>query len=99
MENVTGPRTTGDLKLRTINPNDNPSLKFNYFKDPEDLKCDYKSLQAQSVGGKIQLQELASISRAVVGHLSLGRQWQHEKEIEFDSVGLPKESCSVTALA
>lgn len=38
LEKVTGPRSTGDLKLRTTNPNDNPSVKFNYFKDPEDLK-------------------------------------------------------------
>lgn len=42
---------------------------------------------------------LFSISRAVVGHLSLGRQWQHEKVLEFDPVVLPKESCPVIALA
>ncbi|XP_028183898.1 protein HOTHEAD-like isoform X2 [Glycine soja] len=37
-EKVTGPRSTGHLELITTNPNDNPSVTFNYFKDPEDLK-------------------------------------------------------------
>ncbi|EEF51462.1 protein HOTHEAD [Ricinus communis] len=38
LEKVMGPLSTGDLKLRTTNPNDNPSVKFNYFKEPEDLR-------------------------------------------------------------
>lgn len=38
LEKITGPLSTGYLKLRTTNPNDNPSVTFNYFKDPEDLK-------------------------------------------------------------
>jgi len=37
-EKVTGPRSTGHLELVTTNPNDNPSVTFNYFKDPEDLR-------------------------------------------------------------
>jgi choline dehydrogenase len=38
LEKVTGPRSTGHLELLTTNPNDNPSVTFNYFKDPEDLR-------------------------------------------------------------
>uniref|UniRef100_A0A0V0GZ43 Putative ovule protein n=1 Tax=Solanum chacoense TaxID=4108 RepID=A0A0V0GZ43_SOLCH len=33
-----GPISTGHLELRTRNPNDNPSITFNYFKEPEDLQ-------------------------------------------------------------
>ncbi|XP_057736371.1 protein HOTHEAD-like isoform X1 [Arachis stenosperma] len=38
LEKIIGPRSTGHLELVTTNPNDNPSVTFNYFKDPEDLK-------------------------------------------------------------
>ncbi|MED6163998.1 hypothetical protein PIB30_085317, partial [Stylosanthes scabra] len=38
LEKIIGPRSTGHLELLTTNPNDNPSVTFNYFKDPEDLK-------------------------------------------------------------
>jgi len=38
IEKITGPRSTGHLELITTNPNDNPSVTFNYFKDPEDLR-------------------------------------------------------------
>ncbi|RHN81890.1 putative glucose-methanol-choline oxidoreductase, FAD/NAD(P)-binding domain-containing protein [Medicago truncatula] len=38
VEKVMGPRSTGHLELLTTNPNDNPSVTFNYFKDPEDLR-------------------------------------------------------------
>ncbi|KAL9317530.1 hypothetical protein ACSQ67_014047 [Phaseolus vulgaris] len=38
VEKITGPRSKGHLELRTTNPNDNPSVTFNYFKDPEDLR-------------------------------------------------------------
>ncbi|KAJ9564775.1 hypothetical protein OSB04_000741 [Centaurea solstitialis] len=35
-----GPFSTGELKLRSRNPTDIPSVKFNYFEDPRDLeKC------------------------------------------------------------
>jgi len=37
-EKILGPRSTGHLELLTTNPNDNPSVTFNYFKDPEDLR-------------------------------------------------------------
>ncbi|KAK7280011.1 hypothetical protein RJT34_25073 [Clitoria ternatea] len=38
VDKVSGPRSRGHLELKTTNPNDNPSVTFNYFKDPEDLK-------------------------------------------------------------
>lgn len=38
LEKVMGPISTGHLELRTRNPNDNPSVTFNYFKEAEDLK-------------------------------------------------------------
>uniref|UniRef100_A0A6N2KHK9 Glucose-methanol-choline oxidoreductase N-terminal domain-containing protein n=1 Tax=Salix viminalis TaxID=40686 RepID=A0A6N2KHK9_SALVM len=37
LEKVIGPVSSGELKLRTTNPDDNPSVRFNYFKEPEDL--------------------------------------------------------------
>jgi len=37
LEKIIGPVSTGELKLRTTNPHDNPSVRFNYFKEPEDL--------------------------------------------------------------
>ncbi|KAH9602477.1 hypothetical protein KSS87_007980, partial [Heliosperma pusillum] len=40
LEKIAGPRSSGYLHLTTLNPNDNPSVRFNYFQDPEDLeKC------------------------------------------------------------
>ncbi|CAI9755403.1 unnamed protein product [Fraxinus pennsylvanica] len=38
LEKIMGPISTGHLELRTKNPNDNPSVTFNYFKEPEDLQ-------------------------------------------------------------
>ncbi|XP_061341697.1 protein HOTHEAD-like [Gastrolobium bilobum] len=38
LEKIMGPRSTGHLELLTTDPNDNPSVTFNYFKDPEDLR-------------------------------------------------------------
>ena len=38
LEKFIGPYSRGHLKLRTTNPSDNPSVTFNYFKDPEDLR-------------------------------------------------------------
>ncbi|GMQ05240.1 hypothetical protein CsSME_00050347 [Camellia sinensis var. sinensis] len=38
LEKVMGPLSTGHLELRTRNPKDNPSVTFNYFKEPEDLR-------------------------------------------------------------
>jgi choline dehydrogenase len=37
LDKIIGPVSTGELKVRTTNPHDNPSVKFNYFKEPEDL--------------------------------------------------------------
>ncbi|XVE57811.1 hypothetical protein DITRI_Ditri04bG0120000 [Diplodiscus trichospermus] len=38
LEKIMGPISTGHLELRTSDPNDNPSVTFNYFKDPQDLQ-------------------------------------------------------------
>ncbi|KAI3698038.1 hypothetical protein L6452_31148 [Arctium lappa] len=39
-EKVNYPHSKGDLKLQNRNPADNPSVTFNYFKNPNDLrKC------------------------------------------------------------
>ncbi|KAG7953223.1 hypothetical protein I3843_12G098600 [Carya illinoinensis] len=38
LEKITGPMSTGHLELQTLNANDNPSVTFNYFKDPLDLE-------------------------------------------------------------
>ncbi|KAH1223401.1 Protein HOTHEAD [Glycine max] len=38
LEKIMGPISTGELQLETSDPNDNPSVSFNYFKDPRDLK-------------------------------------------------------------
>ncbi|KAF5731120.1 putative glucose-methanol-choline (gmc) oxidoreductase [Tripterygium wilfordii] len=37
-EKIMGPVSRGHLELKTTNPHDNPSVTFNYFKEPEDLK-------------------------------------------------------------
>lgn len=40
LEKIMGPRSTGHLELQNTDPHDNPSVAFNYFKEPEDLrKC------------------------------------------------------------
>uniref|UniRef100_A0A5B6ZF07 Glucose-methanol-choline oxidoreductase N-terminal domain-containing protein n=2 Tax=Davidia involucrata TaxID=16924 RepID=A0A5B6ZF07_DAVIN len=38
VEKITGPFSSGELKLRTSDPNDNPDVTFNYFKDWRDLQ-------------------------------------------------------------
>lgn len=38
LEKIMGPLSRGHLELRNRNPNDNPSVTFNYFKEPEDLQ-------------------------------------------------------------
>nr|KJB25747.1 hypothetical protein B456_004G207200 [Gossypium raimondii] len=45
LEKVMGPISTGHLELRTRNPNDNPSVTFNYFKDPQDLQRCVQGIQ------------------------------------------------------
>ncbi|KAA8539865.1 hypothetical protein F0562_026557 [Nyssa sinensis] len=37
LEKIRGPFSSGDLKLRTTDPGDNPDVSFNYFKDRRDL--------------------------------------------------------------
>ncbi|CAD6259929.1 unnamed protein product [Miscanthus lutarioriparius] len=38
LEKVLGPLSTGHLELRNRDPDDNPSVTFNYFSHPEDLR-------------------------------------------------------------
>ena len=38
LEKILGPLSTGHLELRNRNPDDNPSVTFNYFAHPEDLR-------------------------------------------------------------
>ncbi|KAI9073707.1 hypothetical protein K1719_044331 [Acacia pycnantha] len=38
VEKVKGPLSKGHLVLHTTDPNDNPLVTFNYFKEPEDLR-------------------------------------------------------------
>ncbi|CAD6243012.1 unnamed protein product [Miscanthus lutarioriparius] len=38
LEKVLGPQSTGHLALRNLNPDDNPSVRFNYFAHPDDLR-------------------------------------------------------------
>ncbi|RHN81889.1 putative oxygen-dependent choline dehydrogenase, FAD/NAD(P)-binding domain-containing protein [Medicago truncatula] len=45
LEKILGPKSTGHLELLTTNPNDNPSVTFNYFKDPEDLRMYVESMK------------------------------------------------------
>lgn len=38
LEKIAGPISRGYLTLKTKNPNENPSVTFNYFNDPGDLQ-------------------------------------------------------------
>ncbi|KAJ4954379.1 hypothetical protein NE237_011162 [Protea cynaroides] len=38
IEKIIGPLSSGHLQLRNTNPEDNPSVTFNYFQKPEDLQ-------------------------------------------------------------
>lgn len=38
LEKIAGPVSSGHLELRTRDPNDNPSVTFNYFKEAADLE-------------------------------------------------------------
>ncbi|EYU39000.1 hypothetical protein ABFS82_01G080400 [Erythranthe guttata] len=38
LEKILGPISTGHLSLKSKNPNDNPSVTFNYFNEPQDLE-------------------------------------------------------------
>ncbi|KAM0026753.1 putative glucose-methanol-choline oxidoreductase, FAD/NAD(P)-binding domain superfamily [Helianthus debilis subsp. tardiflorus] len=40
IEKISGPLSKGELRIKNLNPADNPSVTFNYFKEPTDLqKC------------------------------------------------------------
>ncbi|XP_024995865.1 protein HOTHEAD-like [Cynara cardunculus var. scolymus] len=45
LEKINGPISTGELKIENRNPFDNPSVTFNYFKEPEDLQKCVKGLE------------------------------------------------------
>ncbi|XP_072984382.1 protein HOTHEAD [Typha latifolia] len=38
LEKIMGPLSTGHLELKNTDPDDNPTVTFNYFRDPEDLQ-------------------------------------------------------------
>ncbi|KAF3340178.1 protein HOTHEAD-like protein [Carex littledalei] len=38
LEKIMGPLSKGFLKLKNTNPDDNPSIRFNYFKEEKDLR-------------------------------------------------------------
>lgn len=38
LEKIIGPLSKGYLELKNTNPDDNPSIRFNYFKEPKDLR-------------------------------------------------------------
>jgi choline dehydrogenase len=38
LEKVMGPQSTGHLALRNLDPDDNPTVRFNYFAHPDDLR-------------------------------------------------------------
>ena len=42
---VDGPVSRGHLELRNKNPDDNPSVRFNYYQEPEDLEKCVKGLK------------------------------------------------------
>ncbi|PWA66815.1 oxygen-dependent choline dehydrogenase, FAD/NAD(P)-binding domain protein [Artemisia annua] len=44
-EKINGPLSMGELKIENRNPSDNPSVTFNYFKEPEDLKKCVKGIE------------------------------------------------------
>ncbi|KAF8105021.1 hypothetical protein N665_0164s0036 [Sinapis alba] len=46
LQKVDGPLSRGHLELQNTNPNDNPSVTFNYYQDPEDLEKCVKGLRA-----------------------------------------------------
>ncbi|CAF2112112.1 unnamed protein product [Brassica oleracea var. botrytis] len=46
IQKVSGPLSRGHLELRNTNPDDNPSVTFNYYQDPEDLNNCVKGLSA-----------------------------------------------------
>lgn len=45
LEKIMGPLSTGHLDLKNKNPDDNPSVTFNYFKEPEDLQRCVKGIE------------------------------------------------------
>ncbi|KAK6947707.1 Glucose-methanol-choline oxidoreductase, N-terminal [Dillenia turbinata] len=67
LEKIMGPISTGHLELKTGNPNDNPLVTFNYFKEPEDLRrC------VQGITTIEQIIESKAFSKFRYPYLSIG---------------------------
>ncbi|KAK9020899.1 hypothetical protein V6N11_010911 [Hibiscus sabdariffa] len=80
LEKIMGPISTGHLELQTRDPNDNPSVTFNYFKDPLDLQ---RCVQGIETIGRIV--ESESFSRFRHDYMS----WQHLLNMtEFSPINL-----------
>ncbi|CAN1842511.1 Protein HOTHEAD [Linum perenne] len=64
LEKVKGPLSSGDLRLRSRRPRENPAVTFNYFKHPQDL-----SSCVQGVQNIISLINAPSFARLRYAHL------------------------------
>ncbi|KAH9300647.1 hypothetical protein KI387_012230, partial [Taxus chinensis] len=45
LEKIVGPLSSGHLRLLTTNVDDNPSVTFNYFQNPQDLQHCVQGMQ------------------------------------------------------
>ncbi|KAK4747064.1 hypothetical protein SAY87_026101 [Trapa incisa] len=63
LEKLANPLSTGDLRLNTTNPSDNPLVTFNYFSHPQDLKrCVDGVRLAMRVAQSKYFRELSTVS-------------------------------------
>ncbi|KAH7834238.1 hypothetical protein Vadar_014054 [Vaccinium darrowii] len=75
LEKVMGPISTGHLELVTRNPNDNPSVTFNYFKESEDLqRCVQGIKTIESVNGSLTLEQFCKDTVMTIWHYHGGCQ-------------------------
>ncbi|MCE0482415.1 hypothetical protein HAX54_041184 [Datura stramonium] len=58
LEKVAGPYSTGFLELRSKDPNENPQVTFNYFKDPRDLKACVEGMRTIAQNNSVLTQVL-----------------------------------------
>ncbi|KAL6321227.1 hypothetical protein AAG906_016261 [Vitis piasezkii] len=78
LEKIKGPISTGHLKLRTTNPEDNPYVTFNYFKEPRtsrDVPTSYRyggefpvNLRPRHVGVSIFLEQFCIDTVRTIWH-------------------------------
>ncbi|GMH09446.1 hypothetical protein Nepgr_011287 [Nepenthes gracilis] len=45
LEKIAGPLSSGHLEIRSLDPNENPTVTFNYFQEPEDLQRCVRGIQ------------------------------------------------------